>query len=165
LINSNDDLVAVIDWEFTYSAPVEFSLAPPWWLLIEQPQYWPGGIDAWATAYEPRLQTFLAVLREHEDAHIQSGRLEEQHRLSVQMRRSWESGDFWVAYAARKGLAFDDVFWRHLDARFFGSGDGADGRGWEGRAGLLGEEESAQIERLVERKVRESKIASVVNGI
>ncbi|KFZ09259.1 hypothetical protein V501_05639 [Pseudogymnoascus sp. VKM F-4519 (FW-2642)] len=39
LINSNLELVAVIDWEFTYSAPVEFSHAPPWWLLIEQPEY------------------------------------------------------------------------------------------------------------------------------
>ncbi|EAW19201.1 uncharacterized protein NFIA_091600 [Aspergillus fischeri NRRL 181] len=32
-------------WEFTYAAPVEFSFAPPWWLLIEKPEYWPRGLD------------------------------------------------------------------------------------------------------------------------
>jgi len=160
LVNSNYDLVAVIDWEFTYSAPVEFSQAPPWWLLIEQPEYWPDGIDEWVTAYEPRLETFLAVLREQEDAHIQSGRLEEQHRLSTPMRQSWDRGDFWVAYAAPKSFAFDTVFWTHLDARFFGPVARSDGRERESGAGLLDDEERAQIERLVDRKVKESKIAS-----
>ncbi|KFZ24893.1 hypothetical protein V502_00626 [Pseudogymnoascus sp. VKM F-4520 (FW-2644)] len=157
LINSNLELVAVIDWEFTYSAPVEFSHAPPWWLLIEQPEFWPDGIDEWVTAYEPRLQTFLAVLREREDAFIQEGRLEDQQRLSVPMQERWESGDFWVVYAARKSFAFDAIFWKYLDARFFGPMAGLDGDGWERRAGLLDEEEIMEIDSFVDRKVDELK--------
>ncbi|KFY84001.1 hypothetical protein V500_09705 [Pseudogymnoascus sp. VKM F-4518 (FW-2643)] len=157
LVNSNLELVAVIDWEFTYSAPLEFSHAPPWWLLIEQPKYWPDGIDEWVTAYEPRLQTFLAVLREREDAFIQEGRLEDLQRLSVPMQESWESGDFWVVYAARKSFAFDAIFWKYLDARFFGPMAGLDGDGWERRAGLLDEEEIMEIDSFVDRKVDELK--------
>jgi hypothetical protein len=103
-------LVAGIDWEFTYSATVEFSHAPCWWLLIEQPEYWPDGIDEWVMAYEPRLQTLLTALREREDALILAGRLEDRRRLSGHMQKSWDSGDFWVTYAARKGFAFDVVF-------------------------------------------------------
>jgi aminoglycoside phosphotransferase (APT) family kinase protein len=137
LVNSNLELIAVIDWEFTYSAPVEFSHAPPLWLLIEQPEYWPDEIDEWITAYEPRLQTFLAVLHEREDAFIREGRLEERQRLSLPMRESWESGDFWVVYAARKGFAFDAVFWKYLDARFFGPMAGLDGDEWEKREGWV----------------------------
>jgi hypothetical protein len=30
-------IVGVVDWEFTYAAPVGFYYAPPWWLLIENP--------------------------------------------------------------------------------------------------------------------------------
>lgn len=36
------------------------------------------------------------------------------------MLDSWESGDFWVSYAARKSWAFDAVFWTYIDRRFFG---------------------------------------------
>lgn len=45
LINSNFEIVGVIDWEFTYAAPAEFSFALPWWLLLEQPEYWENGIE------------------------------------------------------------------------------------------------------------------------
>lgn len=157
LVNSDLGLVAVIDWEFTYSAPVEFSHAPPWWLLIEQPEYWPDGIDEWVTTYELRLETFLAVLREREDAFIREGRLEEDQRLSIPMRESWDSGDFWVVYAARKSFAFDAIFWKYLDACFFGSTDGLDGDEWERRAELLDDKEIMEIDGFVDQKVEELK--------
>ncbi|KAJ5579805.1 uncharacterized protein N7459_005790 [Penicillium hispanicum] len=38
LLNGDLQVVGVVDWEFTYAAPVEFSYAPPWWLLIETPE-------------------------------------------------------------------------------------------------------------------------------
>ncbi|KFY01911.1 hypothetical protein O988_02455 [Pseudogymnoascus sp. VKM F-3808] len=157
LINSNLELVSIIDREFAYAAPVEFSHAPPWWLLIEQPEHWSEGLYAWATAYEPRLQTFLAVLREREDVLIDEGRLKDQERLSLPMRESWDSGDFWVVYAARKGFAFDAVFWKYLDARFFGAVDGVEGDEWERRAELLDKEELMEIDSFVDQKVVEMK--------
>ncbi|OBT69567.1 hypothetical protein VE03_00801 [Pseudogymnoascus sp. 23342-1-I1] len=116
-----------------------------------------GGIEEWITAYEPRLQTFLAVMREREDTLVQEGRLEDHQRLSLPMRESWESGDFWVVYAARKGFAFDAIFWKFLDTRFFGPGLGLEGGEWERRAGLLEEGEIMEIDGFVDRKVDELK--------
>ncbi|KAJ5935854.1 hypothetical protein N7454_005152 [Penicillium verhagenii] len=86
----------VVDWEFTYAAPAEFSFAPPWWLLIEKPEYWTEGLEDWTEVFGYRLKTFLKVMRDHEDASIQQGRLKENQRLSGPMSQSWESGDFWI---------------------------------------------------------------------
>lgn len=109
-----------MDWEFTYAAPVEFSYAPPWWLLIEKPEYWPGGLEDWCRVFERRLQTFLKAMADREDEAVRQGRLEEHQRLSGPMRDSWESGDFWVTYAARNNFAFDAIYWQKIDQRFFG---------------------------------------------
>ncbi|KAJ0415264.1 hypothetical protein BJY00DRAFT_293772 [Aspergillus carlsbadensis] len=45
LLDEEGKIVGVVDWEFSYAAPVEFSFAPPWWLLIERPEYWPQGLE------------------------------------------------------------------------------------------------------------------------
>ena len=62
LIKKNLRVVSVIDWEFMYTAPVEYTHAASWRLLLEQPEYWPDGIKAWETAFKSHLQTFLKVL-------------------------------------------------------------------------------------------------------
>jgi hypothetical protein len=66
LVNADFQIVAVLDWEFTYAAPVELSDSPPWWLLLEMPEYWTRGLEDWAATYERRLGTFLRVLEERE---------------------------------------------------------------------------------------------------
>lgn len=155
LVNANLQIVGVVDWEFTYAAPVEFSTSPPWWLLLEQPEYWPdGGIEMWARAFEKRLRTFLKVLVEREDFAIRAGRLTEDQRLSGPMRQSWETGDFWITYAARKNFAFDAVFWQSIDSRFFGPGTEMEDR-WRDRLGLLSDQERKDMESLVTRKLQE----------
>ncbi|KAK7609666.1 phosphotransferase family protein [Phyllosticta paracitricarpa] len=156
LLHSTSELAAVIDWEFTYFAPAEFAESPPWWLLLEAPEFWPNGIDDWTKWFELRLPTFLDVLRQHEDAMIREGRFGEEQRLSERMRRSWDSGDFWVAYAARKSFAFDAVFWRNIFPRFFGAVSGEDDA-WQRALALLGAEERDEMERLASRKMEEMK--------
>ncbi|PYI35548.1 phosphotransferase family protein [Aspergillus indologenus CBS 114.80] len=148
LLNEHLQIVGVIDWEFTYAAPVQFAHAPPWWLLLEQPEYWPDGLEAWERAFEYRLQTFLKVLVEREETALRRGRLTPEQRLSGPMRHSWENGDFWVAYAARKSFAFDVVFWKKLDPRFFGSCAIAVQDRWKERLGLLSEEETRCMEQI-----------------
>lgn len=155
LVDEHLQIVGVVDWEFTYAAPVEFSHAPPWWLLLEQPEYWQDGIEAWTEVYESRLQTFLKVLREREDMAIGHGKLRDEQRLSEPMQHSWESGDFWVAYAARKSFAFDAVFWENIDGRFFGPGTEAEDDRWKERVELLTEDERADMEKMVEKKLEE----------
>lgn len=113
--------MGVIDWEFSYAAPNEFTYSPPWWLLLEQPEYWNPGFEDRVQNYEQPLPLFLKSMVDSEDAMIASGRLREDQRLSHKMRESWESSDFWIAYAARKSFAFDCVYWRRLDPLFFGT--------------------------------------------
>ncbi|KAJ5621849.1 hypothetical protein N7528_005081 [Penicillium herquei] len=155
LIDDKLQIVSVIDWEFTYAAPVEFSHAPPWWLLLEQLEYWPDGIEAWADMYEVRLQTFLSVLREQEDMAINRGILKDEQRVFGPMQQSWESGDFWVVYAARKSFAFDAVFWKNIDGRFFGAATSSEDDRWKDRLMILTDDEKANMEKIVERKMEE----------
>lgn len=162
LINEDLQIVGVVDWEFTYAAQVEFSHAPPWWLLLEQPEYWPDGIEAWAEVYESRLQTFLKVLCEQENVAIGRGRLKDEQRLSRPMQQSWESGDFWVTYAARKNFAFDAVFWKKLDGRFFGPGTSTEDDRWKERMNLLTEDERAEMDKVVKKKLEEMKTRDLV---
>ncbi|KAJ5734005.1 hypothetical protein N7493_002791 [Penicillium malachiteum] len=153
LINEDLQIVAVVDWEFTYVAPVEFSQSPPWSLLLEQLEYWPDGIEAWTKVYELRFQIFLKVLLEQEDVAIDRGILKEEQRLSGPMQQSWENGDFWVTYAARKSFAFDAVFWKKIDGRFFGHGTSNEDERWKERLDLLTDDEKANMKRLVEKKM------------
>ncbi|CAG8923077.1 unnamed protein product [Penicillium salamii] len=154
ILVKNDKIVGIVDFEFMYAAPIEFSYAPPWWLLIEKPEYWPDGLDDWTKTFDRRLRTFLRSMADYEDSAIKEGRLKEDERLSGPMQESWESGDFWIAYAAQNAFAFDLLYWNKIDQRFFGPiGDVEDS--WKQRVHLLSDEEQTEMERLVAQKVEE----------
>ena len=63
LVNENFRILAVIDWEFTYAAPASFSRNPPWWLLLETPEYWFRGTRIGAGCINLGLRRFLAHYR------------------------------------------------------------------------------------------------------
>ena len=152
LLNEDMHIAGVVDWEFTYAAPVEFSYAPPWWLLIEKPEYWSDGIEDWARVFDRRLKTFLAAMRYCEDMDDHYS----QRRLSDQMQQSWESGDFWVVYAILHSFAFDAIYWQKIDQRFFGPTETDDpSEAWKERLDLLDESKKGEMERLVTRKLEE----------
>lgn len=111
-------IIAAIDWEFTYAAPAEFSHSPLWWLLLELPEEWPRQIANWKATYEPRLETFLRVLKHQDDTAIANGSLMDEQWLSERTRESWERGDFWVNYGTRKSWALDAV-WPMMEEKFF----------------------------------------------
>ncbi|KAI4126794.1 MAG: hypothetical protein LQ347_004831 [Umbilicaria vellea] len=152
LVNTNFEIVAVTDWEFTYAAPAEFAFSPPFWLLLERPEYWPKGLSDWAATYESRLQTFLHVLEDKEKVELENGTLKPEDALSGRMRQSWESGDFWVNYALQRSWAFDSVYWKWIDPRFFG-----EKMSLEQRLGLLTAEERRVMNVVVQRKLEHSK--------
>ncbi|KAK4097032.1 hypothetical protein N658DRAFT_500906 [Parathielavia hyrcaniae] len=178
LIDADLNVVGVIDWEWAYFAPASFSQAAPWWLLLGQPVSCPGTILDFRDRFAGALDVFLRALRAVEDAarsneeeEGQEGWSLDQHigalnldpgtiRLSDCMRRSWENGDFWAIYAARRCYGFEPVFWEFLDERFFG--ENAAG-GWEGRAHLLSEKGKRRMEVFVERKVEGSKEKKIVD--
>ncbi|KAF7715954.1 Uncharacterized protein PECH_004623 [Penicillium ucsense] len=154
IVDSNDRVCGVLDWEFTYAAPLEYTYAPPWWLLIEKPEYWEAGLDDWARVYEQRLQVFLRKMAEREDACIANGQMTEDHRLSTHMRQSWDTGDFWIAYACQHSFAFDLIYWEKIDPRFFGATSDPESA-WKARMALLSKEELDEMESLVEKKMQE----------
>lgn len=88
LINKDMQIVGVIDWEFTYSAPSEFSFSPASWLQLVMPEEWPQGVANWAKHYQPRLDMFLSIMKEREDHLVLGGALTDGQRLSVHMRES-----------------------------------------------------------------------------
>ena len=165
LINDANKIVSVIDWEFTYTAPTQFVLDPPWWLLLDTPEMWDADIDDWAKNYALRLETWLAAMKAaEEEADSESWSADFAFPLSAYMRESWDTGRFWLTYAARKSWAFDTVFWKYLDERFFGQrGDGVEKNElWKTRVHLLSEEARNAMELFVERKMEEMKERKLV---
>lgn len=55
LVGEVECIAGVVDWEFIYAALVEFSYAPPWWLLLRKPEDWHKGLDNWCMEYEKAL--------------------------------------------------------------------------------------------------------------
>ncbi|KAK8135220.1 phosphotransferase family protein [Apiospora sp. TS-2023a] len=82
LLDKDLRVVGVIDWEFAYAAPAQFSYDPPWWLLVREPEDWPGGYRPFMEIYEPRLRTFLRVL-EREEGKMEE-KMEEKKRASTE---------------------------------------------------------------------------------
>ncbi|KAJ6436360.1 hypothetical protein O9K51_11074 [Purpureocillium lavendulum] len=122
------------------------------------PEEWPNGLEDWAAKYEARLGTFLRAMEAKEREFIEKGILGNSQVLSRHMRRSWETGDFWVAYAARKSWAFDGIFWRFLDKRFFGNNDA-----FVDRLELLPHKQITAMEGFVERKMQEKKECRLID--
>uniref|UniRef100_A0A1Y1KP81 Uncharacterized protein n=1 Tax=Photinus pyralis TaxID=7054 RepID=A0A1Y1KP81_PHOPY len=65
------------------------------------------------------------------------------------MKTSWDNGGFWVIYGARKNLAFDAIFWRELDSRFFGQSGVSQEDAWMKWLDMVDEPEMAGIKAFV----------------
>lgn len=163
LIKNANEVVSVIDWEYTYTAPTQFVLDPSWWLLVDIPENWDAGIDDWVRNYELRLEIWLSAMRKAEE--IAGSQLKSTEvPLSAYMRESWGTGRFWLTYAARKSWVFDTAFWKYLDERFFGPRENHVEKHelWKTRLHLLSEDARNAMEPFVERKVEERKDREVV---
>ena len=117
---------------------------------------WHTNIDDWTKVYDVRLKTWLRAIEKAEESMEPKSK---GFTLSTYMRERWETGRFWLNYAARKSWAFDTIFWKYLDERFFGSreGDIAKQDLWKTRVHLLSKRERSVMESFVERKMEESK--------
>lgn len=162
LLDSSDNITALIDWEFTYVGPTQFNLDPPWWLLIETAEMWPGGLESWIEAYSARLPTWLQSMKTAETRDPLPVFLEAP--LSRYMEESWTTGRFFLNYAARKSWAFDTMYWNFLDERFFGKRDECLGDDlWKARVHLMTEEEKGALEPFVSMKMSEVEDRRIVD--
>ncbi|KZF21602.1 hypothetical protein L228DRAFT_156374 [Xylona heveae TC161] len=107
LVNNETELkiVAVLDWEWAYTAPYQMFFSPPRWLLIKKPTYWTSeDLDRYKTC----LELFLHVLAQEEtDRYKDENHLiENPERLSDLMRQSMDDGKLWfheLMYACYEG--------------------------------------------------------------
>jgi hypothetical protein len=72
------------------------------------------------------------------------------------MQQSWDSGTFWIVYAALHSFALDAIYWQKIDPMFFKAAENPE-TAWKERLGLLDERESEEMEKLVARKLEEMK--------
>lgn len=115
----------------------------------------PSGVDEWSKAYGLQLEIWLKAMEEQEKGAVFLHGMP----LSTHMRESWETGRFWLNYAARKSWAFDAIFWTFLDERFFGARNPEvpDEELWKTRLDLLGYKEQQRMEPFVKQKMEESR--------
>lgn len=140
-------ITAVLDLEYTNAMPAQFAHDPPWWLLLVGPDMWlerGHTMEEFMSLYEPRLKQFLRALQHVEEE--TNRRPRGAQRLSSLMRDSWESGDFWFNFAARKSLDVDAIFDTQLDRLHFGGCAGVD---------LLDDALRAGMESFVEMKMKQ----------
>lgn len=171
LLDKDLRVVGVIDWEFAYAAPAQCSYDPPWWLLIEDPESWDGRYPEWTKLYEPRLQTFLRTMEAEEKKLVDAllvdkidrlsltGTVKKEVSLSQRMRDSWDKGTWLLNYAARKSWAFDFVWWKYLDERYFGPNEDKD---YHARVKELSNVQRETMVLFVARKMMESRDPKIV---
>ncbi|KAJ9397541.1 hypothetical protein DTO282F9_5546 [Paecilomyces variotii] len=150
-------VTGVIDWEFTYAAPVEFSYTAPWWLLLERPEEW--DLDSLLARYLPKFRVFLEALRETENKKIHNGSLTESQRLSEGMEASMENGLFWICLAMRHSSMFDEIYWSFIDPMYHGSFTSI-----EDRICLLCEDERTNLDDFVQKKLRQASERTLTNN-
>lgn len=173
LLDDDDNVVGVIDWEMSYFAPASFSYDPPWWLIIDRPEFFQKGLGSWTEDYKRQLPLFLKAM-EMEEAELNKAMknpatslhsgprlpaLDESSRqgplpisISKRMARNWDNGRFFVDYCARRNFAFDPIYWQVVDRKFFGKNKNGlllnRGR-HRGRFNLLSDKERAQMDVFV----------------
>ncbi|CAI7589280.1 unnamed protein product [Penicillium bialowiezense] len=124
------------------------------WIKHENGPFPVWDLTEWSLEFESRLPIFLKAMADCEDEAIQKGRLSESQRLSNRMKQSWESGDFWIVYAATHSFAVDAIYWAMIDKRFFGPTSTKDiCAKWKERLHLLDAAELALMEEYVELKL------------
>ncbi|EEP78376.1 predicted protein [Uncinocarpus reesii 1704] len=113
-------VTGVIDWEFCYAAPAQFSASPPPWLLLKPISHWveDEGLQAFLDAYIPKFNVFLQALQEHE---AQQQFINPDKILSKRMRDSLENRTVWFNFAIRNGWSTDNLYWNVLDNFVYGT--------------------------------------------
>ncbi|KAH0556145.1 hypothetical protein GP486_005925 [Trichoglossum hirsutum] len=141
LVDSTLKITSVIDWEYTYAAPVQFLSAPWRSLLLLQPAAWDSDHDK---LFRSKFELFLGVLKEQEET-VCPNRLS----LSTLMQQSADDMTFWYNEAARDSFSFEDIYWPRLDRFFFN--DGVERRIFMSREGIqngLAEFVNSKMEQL-----------------
>lgn len=151
IVDPDLNIRSVIDWEYCYAAPAEFTYCSPWWLLLKHPDDW-DNLRLFFEEYVPRHKVFIQALRDEENEMIRRGDMSENQRLSNGMVQSLENGHFWFCLAATSSYGFDDIYWDFVDPLYYGEFTSI-----EDRIGLLSKQEQEMIEPFVQLKMKQAE--------
>lgn len=95
IVNNEKDLkiIAVIDWEWSYTAPAQIVGSTPSWLLIESPNAWPY-IDRRFARFQKHLELYSRILEEEEQKVLGLNVLEDE-KPSALLRECQKQGRQW----------------------------------------------------------------------
>ncbi|EAW19681.1 uncharacterized protein NFIA_027550 [Aspergillus fischeri NRRL 181] len=113
LVDDSLRVTGVIDWEFCYTAPVEFAGSIPSWLLLQRPHRIINELDAarFLDMFLPKAEIFLNCLQQKEGTNGANP----EYRLSARMQKSIEDKSAWFILAARMVSSVDMIYWELLD--------------------------------------------------
>ncbi len=161
LVGPDDDIAAVIDWEYAYAAPTQFALDPPWWLLFERPEIWEPSIGEWSTAYEPQIAD---VARRGRGAGKRGPRSSAACRCRCACARAGRraaSGSTTRPSGAGLSTLSSGRIWTSASSAS-GTGTSPDDELWKTRLHLLDEKERGAMEPFVPRKMEEARERALV---
>ncbi|GFF54980.1 hypothetical protein IFM51744_08511 [Aspergillus udagawae] len=119
LVDDSLRVTGVIDWEFCYTAPIQFAGSIPSWLLLQRPHRIINetGAAGFLDMFLPKAEFFLDCLQQKEGTIGANP----DDRLSTRMRRSVEDKSAWFILAARMVSSVDMIYWELLDEFCWGS--------------------------------------------
>ncbi|KAI5864632.1 hypothetical protein GGS23DRAFT_457488 [Durotheca rogersii] len=104
IVNNEQDLkvVAVIDWEWSYTAPAQLVNSTPTWLLIQSPNAW-ASVDERLTRFNWHLELYTRILEEEEPKILGDGIVADQ-KPSTMLRACQEDGRQWFHFIILRGF-------------------------------------------------------------
>ncbi|KAK7418114.1 hypothetical protein QQZ08_011369 [Neonectria magnoliae] len=104
IVNNEQDLkvVAVIDWEWSYTAPTQLVDSTPTWLVIESPNAWTS-VDERLARYNKHLELYTRLLEEEEPKILGDGVAEDQ-KASAMLRACQKDGRQWFHFIILRGF-------------------------------------------------------------
>ena len=104
IVNNEQDLkvMAVIDWEWSYTAPAQLVDSTPTWLLIESPHVW-ASVDDRLARYNAHLELYTRLLKEEELKILGDGVAKDQ-KPSTMLRACQKDGRQWFHLIILRGF-------------------------------------------------------------
>ncbi|OIW22986.1 hypothetical protein CONLIGDRAFT_694359 [Coniochaeta ligniaria NRRL 30616] len=104
IVNNVEDLqiVGVIDWEWSYTAPIQLVNSTPTWLLIQSPNAW-ASVDQRLDRFKKHLELFTRILEEEETSVLGDDTPEDQ-RPSQLLKACQNHGRQWFHFLILRGF-------------------------------------------------------------
>lgn len=123
LVDENFNITAVLDWEWSYTAPKQMLHSPPRWLIIRRPMHWNTSApweDVCSARYLQCFDMFIKILSEEEEIRDKERAAKKRgwdgNRLSRLMSDSLKSGIFWFHELLLAPLAYkNEAMWAKVE--------------------------------------------------